>query len=158
MRTRITAVLIAVFVALTGLVYAQAGEGKKAKSGTTVETKGVVSRGAAAQDPNIKTPRGTNPAAQKPAPPEKGGSQPKTRGGVAICTVDVDNWTGYWIDIYVDGDYSGTVNPWGEGITHAIAGGTRLYGKATLDNGSSYTWGPMNVDCPAYGVYTWSLH
>jgi hypothetical protein len=156
MRTRITAVLIAVFVALTSLAYAQAGGGQRAQSGTTVETKGVVSRGAAAQDPNIKTPRSTNKAAQKPAPPNKGGSQPTTRG-VAVCTVVVDNWTGYWIDIYVDSDYSGTVNPWGDGYTYAIAGGTRLYGKATLDNGSTITWGPRNVDCPPNGTYTWKL-
>jgi hypothetical protein len=156
MRTRVIAVLVAL-VSVATFAYAQAGGGQRAQSGTTVETKGVASRGAAAQDPNIKTPKGVNKAgAQKPAPPNKGGRQPATRG-VAVCEVDVDNWTGYWIDIYVDGDFSGTVSAWGDGYTYAIAGGTRLYGKAVLDNGGDIHWGPQTVNCPPNGVFTWKL-
>ncbi len=32
-----------------------------------------------------------------------------SRGG---CVVDLDNWTGYYIDIWVDKVYKGRLNPW----------------------------------------------
>ncbi|MDD4148799.1 MAG: hypothetical protein PHE33_02105 [Bacteroidales bacterium] len=32
-----------------------------------------------------------------------------SRGG---CVVDLDNWTGYYVDIWVDKVYKGRLNPW----------------------------------------------
>jgi hypothetical protein len=155
MRIRVIAALLAAF-ATASLAYAQAGGAPQGKR--VVQDKAAVSRGASAQDPNVKTRRpASQDAAPRPAPPNKGGKPPATRG-VAVCTVRVDNWTGYSIDIYVDRDYSGTVSPWGEGATYAIAGGTRLYGDTVLNNGQTFTWGPRNVDCPANDVFTWRLN
>ncbi|MFM2137985.1 MAG: hypothetical protein RJA57_292, partial [Bacteroidota bacterium] len=55
----------------------------------------------------------------KPAPPAE------SRGdayGPDYSDVVVDNWTGYYIDIYVNGNYRGTVSPYDKRVTWAIPG------------------------------------
>ena len=59
---------------------------------------------------------------------------------------------GFAVDIYVDGEYAGTVGAWGDGYTWAIEGKTKLYGKST---GGTLTWGPVYVDC--YYEHRWKL-
>ena len=70
--------------------------------------------------------------------------------------VVVDNWTGYYIDIYVNGNYRGTVSPWDKRVTWAIPGTNTLYAKAVFDDGSYLYWGPK-VTYTGY-QYTWKLH
>jgi hypothetical protein len=69
----------------------------------------------------------------------------------------VDNTTGYFIDIYIDGENRGTVKPYHIGTVYVGAASwqaTRLYGHAP---GTTRTWGPRLVD---YRVndYTWTLY
>ena len=110
-----------------------------------------------AADPNIKQDSEKNdPNAKSAPPPEKGG--PKTRGaGPYRCGIHVDNRTPYFVRTYVDGDYVGTVNRYGDiaGITGN--GPTSLYAVAVFDDGSTSTWGPHIFNCAPGDTYSWRL-
>lgn len=83
----------------------------------------------------------------------------KSRGnvyGADYSDVVVDNWTGYYIDIYVNGNYRGTVSPYDKRVTWAIPGTNSLYAKAVFDDGSYLYWGPK-VTYTGY-QYTWRLN
>ena len=83
----------------------------------------------------------------------------KSRGNVYgpdYSDVVVDNWTGFYIDIYVNGNYRGTVSPWDKRVTWAIPGTNTLYAKAVFDDGSYLYWGPK-VTYTGY-QYTWKLN
>lgn len=136
---KVLLVLVASFL-IAGLSFAQE-DGKEKKVIETKATKVESTRGA---NPNIVTAR---PAVDNPAPkPDE-----STRGD--YCIVYVDNYSGYAIDIYVDGDYAGTVGAYGEGYTWAISGETKLYGLST---GGTVEWGPQYVDCNT--EYTMTLN
>lgn len=117
-----------------------------------VETMGKKGRGAATADANIKTHRAANdPAASMPAPALKSGEKAATVG----CVVHIDNRTTLNIDVYLDGDFRGTVGPWGDLYRTVICGGTRFYARADFTDGSYSSWGP-NVES-VLGTYTWRL-
>jgi hypothetical protein len=120
-------------------------------SGSTKSTK---SRGASdAKDENIKQDSQPNdPNVKTEAPPDKGG--PKTRG--ASCRIHIDNRTGYYVNIYTDGQYRGQVSPYGDSIGYVGCGDTNFYARAVFNDGSVLTWGPSGyfVD----GSFTWTLH
>jgi hypothetical protein len=123
---------------------APAKSGEKGK-GTTKAEK---SRGEG-EDPNIKSNEIKNDPANLPkAPGRKGGD--KSRGD---CWVHVDNRTGYYINIYIDGYMRGTVSPWGDVYGGAGEGGTTLYASAP---GTGLTWGPNRFYC-YNNEYTWTL-
>ncbi len=113
---------------------------KKAKTIEVVSVDIDASRGVS---PHIKTSKPTtdNVVVQKPE---------STRGD--YCKVNIDNWTGYAIDIYVDGVWEGTVAAWSDGYTWAISGKTQLYGESV---GETSSWGPSYVDCG--DEFTWKL-
>lgn len=126
----------------SGMLFSNVNAQESKKQSKLIETVGAdidASRGAS---PHITTPK---PVGDVPAPkPEE------TRGD--YCKVIIDNWTGYAIDIYVDGTWEGTVAAWSDGYTWAIAGKTKLYGEST--GGTKY-WGPSWVDCDY--EFTWKL-
>lgn len=138
---KITLFLVVVFAAfMFSSVNAQEKETKVVEvSAAKVES----TRGAS---PHITTPKPVNDEVVVPKPAEND----KARGG--YCKVIVDNWTGYTIDVYVDGDYAGTIAAWDEGYTMAIAGRTKLYAQSV---GGTVYWGPSYVDCNT--EYTWKL-
>jgi len=83
----------------------------------------------------------------------------KSRGdvyGVDYSDVIIDNWTGYYVDIYVNGNYRGTVSPYDKRVTWAIPGQNTLYAKAVFDDGSYIYWGPKTTST-GY-EYTWKLN
>ncbi len=91
-------ILFIAFLA-TALIHGSAFSQTKKKITKTVTSKPYeATRG---QDPNIKSDA-----------PTKDQEQTKTRGAYT-CTIDFDNYTGYYVKIYVDGDYMGTVSPFG---------------------------------------------
>jgi hypothetical protein len=128
----------------------------QASSGKATD-KAMASRGAG-PDTNIKQDKDQatkNDAAKAPpAPPSKGGA--KTRG-IFDCWVTANNYTPWWVDIYVDGTYRGQVAPWGAGTVNAGAGGTALYGRAVFTDGSYKSWGPRQFACTSDGQFTWRL-
>lgn len=124
-----------------------------AKSGT-VDAHGQKSRGAADNDPNVKTKEATNdPSKKATAPPQKGG--PKSRA--ATCFVMFDNYTPWALEAFVDGDYSGVVPRYGELTTYVGNGRTQVYARARFTDGSMLTFGPQYFDCTNERL-TWKLH
>jgi hypothetical protein len=123
------------------------------KSKTTV-TKGQ--KAAPDADKYIKDKSPDNdPKKSVPAPSAKGGG---SRGaGPWPCQVHIDNRTGWRIQIYVDGQYDGLLSSWGDGFVNTGSGVTTFFAVATFTDGSRLTWGQWVFNCPAQGVYTWSL-
>lgn len=83
----------------------------------------------------------------------------KSRGdlyGPNYSDVIIDNWTGYYLDIYVNGNYRGTVSPWDKKTTWAIPGTNKLYAKAVFNDGSYLYWGPKTT-YTGY-QYSWQLN
>jgi hypothetical protein len=131
------------FMLVTNSVSAQQKSGKKKK---TIETKA------------ISTPSNEVAALKKPANEKNPKPEKKTRGGVYgsdYSDIIIDNYTGYSIDIYVDGSFRGTIAPYDKKVTWAVPGNTRLYGKTTFDDGSYLHWGPSTT-YTGY-EYTWQL-
>ncbi|MBX3148943.1 hypothetical protein KF728_02215 [Candidatus Obscuribacterales bacterium] len=90
------------------------------------------------KDPKIKTARALNKPADKSgnAPPSKGGAKTRSMwGGVVI-----DNRTGSYIDVYLDGTYTGTVGPWGDMYRDVVAGRTNVYCVAPYTDGTYDSW------------------
>jgi hypothetical protein len=134
-------VIIALVAFLGAMIAPTALMAQKQK--IVVTETGVKYEKSRGTDENVKT---TRPTDDTPAAPKE-----KTRG--EVCYVYIDNYTGYAIDIYVDGDWMGTVAAYGSGYTYAIPGETKLYGKST---GGTMVWGPHVFTCSDY--YTWSLY
>ena len=97
-------------------------------------------------------------ALKRPANEKNPKPEIKTRGdvyGSNYSDIIIDNYTGYSIDIYVDGSFRGTIAPYDKKVTWAVPGNTSLYGKAVFDDGSYLYWGPYT---PYTGYeYTWNL-
>jgi hypothetical protein len=130
-----------------------ATDGMHAQQPGQTVTKGQRSRGA--ESTNITKPRAPNRIdAAKPAPPAKGGE--RARGVAAVARLTVDNWTPWYIDVYVDGEFGGTVSAWGDGYVWVSSGQRRLYARADFDDGSVIDWGPVSINLS--DSYTWKLN
>jgi hypothetical protein len=142
-----TLLVITLLTAGAGAAQAQQPQAKVA------ENKAERSRGAGA-DPNVKADRAPNHegATAAPAPAAKGGE--RTRGGVSV--VHVDNWTQWYIDVYMDGTFCGSMGPWGDTYCYVGSGNTTMYARALFDDGTILKWGPR-VDY-VDGAYTWKLN
>jgi hypothetical protein len=80
--------------------------------------------------------------AQKGANAGMAGSKPtgdtkkeKARG--SYCSVYFNNFTGYYVDVYMDGVYWGEIAPYGGGTVTDGDGYTRIYCQTV---GGSYSW------------------
>ncbi len=73
----------------------------------------------------------------------------KQRGS---CTVAFTNNTGYYVKIYVDGTYKGTLSPYESGSVTVYSGYTTIY---CITTGGTYDWSAAgNCD----GTYTYALN
>ena len=145
-----TTLMTALAIAMTFLVPAWVETQSQAKPDQV--SKKESGRGTA--DANVKSDAATNEAGKPstaPGPAEKSGEKSRQ----ALCAVMFDNYTNLWIKTYVDGRYTGTMAPWGELHTYAIAGPTRLYARADYTNGTYEYWGPVQVSCTSR--YIWRL-
>lgn len=82
----------------------------------------------------------------------------KSRGevyGPDYSDIIVDNFTRYYIDVYVDGSFRMTLAPYAKRTTWAVPGKTKLYAKATFTDGSYSYWGPTTTTT-GY-EYKWNL-
>ena len=84
-------------------------------------TRVVKSRGAQSE---YVVPQGDN-AIERPV---------LSRGG---CVVKLDNWTGYYVDIWVDKAYKGRLNPWENSQLILPEGFNEVYCRTM---GESYQW------------------
>jgi len=87
------------------------------------EVKSVKVEKSRGEYPNIKTYAPTTDVAVS-----------KQRGD---CSINFDNWTGYMVHVYVDGNFKGTVDAWGNGWVTVGNGYTTVY---CITVGGTYEW------------------
>lgn len=147
LRTLTIAYLLASLTLISAITYVKANSSQKKSKAKVTElkaSKGEASRGGEA-DPNIKDSKETNdPGAQMDAPPSKGGAT--TRGG-GYCEVQFDNRSRWYIKLFVDGSYRGTLSPFGDAVVFVQSGSTSVYARADFEDGTFYRWGPSTYSC-----------
>jgi hypothetical protein len=134
-------VIVALFAFLGALVIPSALQAQT-KEKKNIEEKAKVFEKSRGADENIKT--------AKPTDDTKANKVEKSRG--ELCYIYVNNYTGYAIDIYIDGDWMGTIAAYSTAYTYAYPGNTKAYGKSI---GGTMYWGPTYFDCQY--EYTWNL-
>lgn len=140
------AFLFLLFVSLSTNSFAQDKETK------LIETIGQKGTG---DDPDIKSKSKINdPNANMDIPSWKSGEGIKGPGAEP-CYIICDNWTPWYLDIYVDGIYHGTLAPWEKKWTFTGSGYTKIKGIAEMPSGNYVYWGPEIFYCPKYEEYTW---
>jgi hypothetical protein len=98
----------------------------------------------------VETSRGENPNIKFSVPktddnPE---AKPEKERG-AYCGIDFKNYTGYYIDIYVNGYYKGTLGPWADGSVTVYSGYTTIY---CITTGGTLEWSDAG-GCDYYFTY-----
>jgi hypothetical protein len=111
--------VIVALVAFLGSMIIPSALVAQTKEKKVVETKAAVYEKTRGADENIKT--------AKPSDDTKANKVEKTRG--ELCTIYVYNYTGYTVDIYIDGDWMGTIGAYSTAYTYAYEGETKAYGK-----------------------------
>lgn len=97
-----------------------------------------------------------SPSANIPAPTSKGGKQ--LAGSAMLGNLLVDNWTDLYIRVYTDGNWVGTMAPWGQWSGYAgDCSSHAVWGIAVFTDGSYRKWGPIATP-PTCGNYTWRLY
>jgi hypothetical protein len=114
-------------------------------------SKSTKSKTSPDSNPNIKVATATN-VAGKPQPnhSKKGG---KHRGATQNY-FHVDNQTGYYVTLFLDGANIGTVAPYGDSYGWEPAGSHTVYGNAP---GTTITFGPSTVFFNDGESFTWTL-
>lgn len=135
--------ILVVLVAFLGTMVAPSVIQAQVKAKVNVDEKAKVFEKTRGADENIKT--------AKPTEDVKANKVEKTRG--ELCYIYVYNYTGYSVDIYIDGDWMGTIGAYSSAYTYAYPGNTKAYGKSI---GGTMYWGPHYFDCE--NEYTWNLY
>lgn len=109
-------------------------------------------RGDMTKNPNIKVASPVN-VEGKPAPnhSKKGG----THRGALATQLHINNLSGYYINITLDGQSIGTVAPYGDSYAWEPSGSHTLYGQAP---GTTYQWGPSVYWFSEGGTFLWTLN
>jgi hypothetical protein len=81
----------------------------------------------------VSKSRGENPNIKQGAPTTDV-PVAKQRGD---CAINFDNYTGYMVNVYVDGIFRGTVDAWGNGWVVVTNGYTTVY---VITAGGTYEW------------------
>ncbi len=102
----ICAVFALVTILSTGTSYAQ-----------TKKPIGMAGKAVAAS-------RGANPNIKGDIPKT---DAPKSKSRSAACSITLDNYTGYYIKVYVDGYYKGTLDAYGKGTVVVSDGYKTVY-------------------------------
>ena len=145
---------------LSGLVIAAAtlfasadlqAQATKRQAGVT--SNSTKTRGGAA-DANIRRDDAPN-ALNKPATPEPAGKNTRGASAVEPGQICVDSRVDLIVRIYVDGNFVGTVSPWGDACGYYGGGDHRLYARAVFTDGSYSSWGPVTGD--ATPGFRWTI-
>jgi hypothetical protein len=99
----------------------------------------------------VESMRGTNPNIKSEAPSTdvEMAKPSKSRGS---CTIGFVNNTGYYVKVYVDGTYKGTLAPYESGSVTVYDGYTSIY---CITTGGTYDW-KASGQCT--GTYTFTLN
>jgi hypothetical protein len=162
----VVGLLIASSIFLPGVI-AQDTSGTKAEAAKAqagaktakMEADKAQQAASGAADTNVKTDTATNSKGGQtpPAPPEKGGEKGKGMGPGYVEVV-FNNYSPWYVKCFVDGNYRGTVAPWGALDFPTGNGPTMLYARADFDDGSSYRWGPRQFFYYTGNRYQWRLN
>ncbi len=167
MKLKLMGLLMLVSLIVASAVFlpgASAQKNTNAKGQTGAKTSKLESdkaqqAAAGDSDANIKNEAATNsksgPAA--PAPPDKGGEKGKGLGP-GYVEVIFNNYSPWYVKCFVDGNYRGTVAPWGALNFPTGNGATTLYARADFDDGSTYRWGPRQFFYYSGYRYQWRLN
>lgn len=145
----------AVATAVMGLVLAlgvtttAGAQGKK----NSLTTRASAGRGDATSDQNIKQATASNNKASPVAAPVKKGGV-RTRGS-GDCALHVDNRTGLYVNLYTDGNFRGTISPWGDLEGWVGCGSTVFYARANYNDGTYEFWGPNTAYVS--GPFLWTV-
>lgn len=66
------------------------------------------------------------------------------------CMIEFHNYTGYYVNVYVDGYYKGQLAPYGKSIVTVSNGYTTIYG---LSAGGTVEWPTQSGNCNGYYTY-----
>ncbi len=99
----------------------------------------------------VEATRGTNANIKSDVPSTdvEAPKPSKTRGS---CTVAFTNNTGYYVKVYIDGTYKGTLSPYESGSVTVYSGYTTIY---CITTGGTYDWSAAG-NCE--GTYTYALN
>lgn len=115
-------------------------------SSTTYAQKKIAKKVTASP---VSASRGVNPNIKSDAP-TKDVAESKARG--AACSIYFSNYTGYYVNIYVDGYYKGQLSPWGAGTVVVGNGYTSIY---CITAGKTLEWSDAG-NCA--GSFTFNLY
>ena len=145
---------------LSGLVMAAATlfasvdlQAQTPKRQAGVTSNSTKTRGGAA-DANVRRDEAPN-ALNKPATTEPTGKNTRGASAVEPGQICIDSRVDLIVRIYVDGNYVGTVSPWGDACGYYGSGDHRLYARAVFTDGSSSSWGPVTGD--ATPGFRWTI-
>jgi hypothetical protein len=133
---------------VSGDLHAQAA--KKQAGATSNSTR---TRGGSA-DANVRHDDAPNPLT-KTATPEPAGKSTRGASAVEPGQVCIDSRVDLIVKIYVDGNFVGTVSPWGDACGYYGSGDHRLYARAVFTDGSYQSWGPVSGD--ATSGFRWTI-
>lgn len=167
MKLKLIGLLMLVSLIWASTLFLESASAQKttsAKSQTGAKTSKIESdkaqqAEAGASDTNVKNDVATNSkgGSAAPAPPDKGGE--KGRGfGLGYVEVIFNNYSPWYVKCYVDGNYRGTIAPWGALNFPTGNGPTLLYARADFDDGSTYRWGPRQFFYYSGNRYQWRLN
>jgi hypothetical protein len=148
-RTRLrAAALAAIALVATGAAASSVGQAQNPPDQISRRTR----LRSGPDDPNVKVASEIN---VRTRPSQVAAPVSKTPTGKVLCSVMFDNYTDLFTKTYIDGQYAGTIRPFGELTASASPGATVLYARAEYDDGSADAWGPIRVTCKT--KYTWRL-
>ena len=147
-KTAVATAVLGLLLAV-GVTTTAGAQGKK----NSVTTRASTGRGTATSDQNIKTGTATNTKGEAVAAPvSKGGV--RTRGA-DLCALHVDNRTGLYVNLYTDGNFRGTISPYGDLVGWVGCGSTVFYARADYSDGSYDFWGPTRAYVS--GPFYWTI-
>lgn len=136
-------------------------------------TKGIFSVERGSSEGMLKAEKGTD--ASKPDPNIREAGKPNTLNNSMVdplnvknsknaeqrsnqdnwCNVQLNNRTSYFIKLYLNGNYAGTVGPYGYLYSWITKGPTTFYARADFVDGTYLYWGPKDpFNCQ--GSYIWT--
>ena len=115
---------------------------------STAQAQKKVSRTVKAK--TVEASRGANANIKSEAPTS---DEPVAQArGAAACSIYFSNYTGFYVNVYVDGYYKGQLAPWGGGTVVVADGYTSIY---CITAGKTLEWSDAG-NC--FGSYTFRLY
>lgn len=140
-------IFAALFFVLSTFTFSLNAQENNANTVVEIQATDVDYSNTRSLNPNIKIAIPENDKNPMPATKKKGSDASKGNE----CEIIFDNYTGYYIEVYVDGIYKGTVGEWGTLYVTVRGGYTKIY---ALTTGATKEW---KAEGNCEGNYIWKL-